>query len=104
MELKEITEKMLELLNVKSTEELSDRLFEVVKNNDMTIYEKFCEIVENDLSVDWMQMIFQYYQADRWQERQTRSQICVQEAEHSRFKNGAWIKTSDLFYMRWTIK
>ena len=60
MELKEITEKMLELLNVKSTEELSDRLFEVVKNNDMTIYEKFCEIVENDLSVDWMQMIFQY--------------------------------------------
>ena len=54
MELKEITEKMLELLNVKSTEELSDRLFEVVKNNDMTIYEKFCEIVENDLSVDWI--------------------------------------------------
>ena len=36
MELKEITEKMLELLNVKSTEKLSDRLFEVVKNNDMT--------------------------------------------------------------------
>lgn len=96
MELKEITKKMLELLNVKSTEELSDRLFEVVKNNDMTIYEKFCEIVENDLSVDWMQMIFQYYQADRREK--------MQEAEHSRFKNGAWIKTSDLFYMRWTIK
>ncbi len=70
MELKEITEKMLELLNVKSTEELSDRLFEVVKNNDMTIYEKFCEIVENDLSVDWMQMIFQYYQADRREKKQ----------------------------------
>lgn len=70
MELKEITEKMLELLNVKSTEELSDRLFEVVKNNDMTIYEKFCEIVENDLSVDWMQMIFQYYQADRREKMQ----------------------------------
>lgn len=70
MELKEITEKMLELLNVKSTEELSDRLFEVVKNNDMTIYEKFCEIVENDLSLDWMQMIFQYYQADRREKMQ----------------------------------
>lgn len=70
MELKEITEKMLELLNVKSTEKLSDRLFEVVKNNDMTIYEKFCEIVENDLSVDWMQMIFQYYQADRREKKQ----------------------------------
>ena len=70
MELKEITEKMLELLNVKSTEELSDRLFEVVKNNDMTIYEKFCEIVENDLSIDWMQMIFQYYQADRREKMQ----------------------------------
>lgn len=70
MELKEITERMLELLNVKSTEELSDRLFEVVKNNDMTIYEKFCEIVENDLSIDWMQMIFQYYQADRREKMQ----------------------------------
>ncbi len=69
MELKELTEKVLELLNIESTEELTAKLFEVVKNNDLDVYENFCCIVQ-DLSIDWLQMIFQYYQADRKEKMQ----------------------------------
>lgn len=69
MELKELTEKMLELLNVNSTDELAARLLEVVKNNDLDVYEKFCGMVQ-DLSIDWLQMIFQYYHADRKEKMQ----------------------------------
>lgn len=65
MELKELTDKTLELLEINNTDEMSSRLFEVVKNNSNQIYEQFIELVSNDLSIDWLQKIFQYYQADR---------------------------------------
>ncbi|MFQ8778318.1 MAG: hypothetical protein ACLR78_13955 [Roseburia sp.] len=64
MELKELTEKVTGLLDVQNTEELPEKIFETVKNDDFNVYEKFCDIVQ-DLSVDWLQMIFQYYHADR---------------------------------------
>lgn len=70
MELKELTEKTLDLLEIENTNEMSKRLFEVVKNNDVRIYEKFCELIKNDLSVDWLQKIYQYYQADRKEKMQ----------------------------------
>ena len=70
MELKELTEKTLELLEIKNTDEMSKRLFDIVRNNNVHIYEKFCKLVENDLSVDWLQKIFQYYQADRKEKMQ----------------------------------
>lgn len=70
MELKELTEKTLELLEIENTDEMSKRLFDTVINNDINVYERFCEIVKNDLSVDWMQKIFQYYHADRKEKMQ----------------------------------
>lgn len=70
MELKELTEKTLELLEIKDVENMSERLFEVVKNNDIQIYEQFCDLIEKDLSIDWLQKIFQYYQADRKEKMQ----------------------------------
>ena len=70
MELKELTEKTLELLEIKNTDEMSKRLFDIVRNNNFHIYEKFCKLVEDDLSVDWLQKIFQYYQADRKEKMQ----------------------------------
>ena len=69
MELKELTEKVLELLRAQSAEELPERLFEAVKNDDLNVYENFCELVQ-DLSTDWIQMIFQYYHADRKEKMQ----------------------------------
>lgn len=65
MELKELTEKTLELLKIKDTDDMSNRLFEVVRGNDTQTYDKFIELVEGDLTVDWLQKIYQYYQADR---------------------------------------
>lgn len=70
MELKELTEKVISLLEINNTDGMSEKLFEVVKNNDSEVYGKFSELVENDLSVDWLQMIFQYYKADRKEKRQ----------------------------------
>lgn len=70
MELKELTEKTLELLEIKNTDEMSKRLFDVVRNNDVQIYEKFDKLIDNDLSVDWLQMIFQYYHAERKEKMQ----------------------------------
>ena len=43
MELKELTEKTLELLKIENTDEMSNRLFEIVKNNDTQIYYQFIE-------------------------------------------------------------
>ena len=70
MELKELTDKMMQLLEIKNTEEMSKKLFDIVRKNNISMYEKFDELVENDLSVDWMQKIFQYYQADRKEKKQ----------------------------------
>lgn len=70
MELKELTEKVIDLLGIKTTDEMSGKLFEIAKSNNTKIYNSFSELVENDLSVDWLQMIFQYYQADRKEKMQ----------------------------------
>ena len=65
MELKKLTDTLLEILKIKSVDEITKRLFETVINNDIQVYEEFCKLINNDLSVDWLQMIFQYYHADR---------------------------------------
>lgn len=70
MELKELTEKTLEILEVKNVNEMPNRMLEIVINNDTRVYEGFCKLVKNDLSVDWLQRIFQYYHADRKEKMQ----------------------------------
>ena len=64
MELKELTEKTLELFEIDNISKLSSKLMQVVINNDANKYSAFVDIVK-DLSVDWLQKIFQYYEADR---------------------------------------
>ena len=77
MELKELTEKMLNLLEIENTDAMSKRLFEVAVNNDTRVYERFCKLIENDLSIDWMQKIFQYYHADRKEKMQDYTPKCL---------------------------
>ena len=69
MDLRELTNRMLEILEIKSTDEIQKRLIRVVKNDETSVYDQFCNIVQ-DLSVDWLQMIFQYYHADRKEKKQ----------------------------------
>lgn len=41
LELKELTDKALDLLGIKSTNDMSERLLETVINNDNEVYDKF---------------------------------------------------------------
>lgn len=67
MELKELTEKTLELFNSKDTTELIDKLPSYL--NDIDVKSNFKKMV-GDLSIDWLQKIFQYYEADRKDKKQ----------------------------------
>jgi type I restriction-modification system DNA methylase subunit len=69
MELKQLCEKTLEIFEIDDISELSDRLLETVINHDVEKFQAFSETVE-DLSVDWLQKIFQYYEADRTEKKQ----------------------------------
>lgn len=64
MELKELTSKVIELLNIENPEQIPDSLMEIVLNGKTEYFDGFCNLVE-DLSIDWLQKIFQYYLADR---------------------------------------
>lgn len=64
MELKELSEKVKSLFEAENIDELPKRILNTVKDNDSEKYEDFCKIVK-DLSIDWLQMIYQYYLADR---------------------------------------
>lgn len=69
MELKELSEKTLEIFDVSKISDLENALWNAININNFLIYQKFVDLVE-DLSVDWLQMIFQYYEADRKDKKQ----------------------------------
>ena len=68
MELKELTEKTLELFEAESADQLGQRLLEACKDTDKL--EAFSNLVDGDLTQDWMQKIYQYYLADRKEKKQ----------------------------------
>ena len=68
MELKELTDKTLELFGVTSPEKLGSALLAACGDPDKL--RTFRELVGGDLSVDWMQKIYQYYLADRKEKKQ----------------------------------
>lgn len=68
MELKELTDRTFELFGVDNPENLGSALMESVSNTDKL--KAFCDLVGGDLSVDWMQKIYQYYLADRKEKKQ----------------------------------
>lgn len=69
MELKQLCERTLEIFEIDDIKCLQQRLFDCVRRNDVGTYAAFHSLV-SDLSVDWMQMIFQYYYADRKEKMQ----------------------------------
>lgn len=68
MELKELTDKTLELFGVTSPEQLGSALLAACKDPEKL--SAFRELVGDDLSIDWMQKIYQYYLADREEKKQ----------------------------------
>ena len=69
MELKELCEMTLNLFDVEVVDDLGKNLMRACKDNDMQKFESFAELVGN-LDTDWLQKIFQYYQADRKEKMQ----------------------------------
>lgn len=69
IELLQFKNAFLELMNT-DIEHLSDRLMDAVMTCNTEIYDKYIELVSGDLETDYMQMIFQYYMADRVEKKQ----------------------------------
>ena len=76
LELKELSEKTLEIFKIDSIDNLGKALMECVDNNDMDKIVAFNELVD-DLSIDWLQKIYQYYCADRKDKKQDYTPKCL---------------------------
>lgn len=66
MELKDLYDKTLELFGVENAGQIGD----AVMRCDDTKKAAFVDIVGGDLTRDWMQMLYQYYLADRKEKKQ----------------------------------
>ena len=70
MELKDLYEKTLTLFSITDSDGLGAALMDCVNAHDEKHMDDFVELIDGDLSKDWLQMIFQYYQADRDEKKQ----------------------------------
>ena len=68
MELKELTDRAMELFGVNDPFQLGNALYEA--SEDESKLSKFAEMVDGDLTQDWLQKIYQYYLADRKDKKQ----------------------------------
>lgn len=69
MELLELKDAVIGIFET-DIDHLGDALMDAVENNKTELYDKFCELVDGDLSEDYLQKIFQYYHADREEKKQ----------------------------------
>ena len=77
MELKELSEKVLQLFEISNIDELGEKLFKCVETNDIDKFEEFEKLVIGELSKDWLQLIYQYYCADRKDKKQDYTPKCL---------------------------
>jgi type I restriction enzyme M protein len=68
LELKELTEKTMKLFNVSDLSALGEHLMQAC--DDESVLGAFTDLVNGDLSQDWLQKIYQYYLADRKEKKQ----------------------------------
>lgn len=77
MELKELSTKTLELFQVLSVDDLGAALMLCVSEDETDKMQAFFEMVDGDLTRDWLQMIYQYYCADRKDKKQDYTPKCL---------------------------
>lgn len=70
MELNELVKKTLTLFLVDRVENLGAALLTCVEGQEVDRMDAFVAMIDGDLAVDWLQMIYQYYQADRQGKKQ----------------------------------
>lgn len=77
MELKELTGKVLELFKADSYKDLTACIREAITSNDCSaIYDGYLKLCP-DLSVDWLQRIYQFYCADRKEKKQDYTPVAL---------------------------
>ena len=64
MELLELKNAILEIFDT-DIDHLGAALMDAVQDNRTELFDQFCELVNGDLTEDYLQKIFQYYHADR---------------------------------------
>lgn len=69
IELGKLCKELYRAFECNECQELKGKLFDTVINNDTERFTAFCDIV-GDLTTDWLQKIFQYYEADRQEKKQ----------------------------------
>ena len=65
MELKYLVEKTYEIFDCTNTQELKNKLYNVCINNQTEKIKEFAQLIEYDMKTDYLQKIYQYYEADR---------------------------------------
>lgn len=70
VELKKLIDGVFKIFEVNDTKHLKQSLYKCVINKDEEKMDKFCEFINYDFSVDYMQKIYQYYEADRKEKMQ----------------------------------
>ncbi len=70
MELLDFKNKILSLCNVQKIEELKKVIMKAVIDNDTAFFDAYKELVDADNTKDWLQALWQYYEADRMDKKQ----------------------------------
>ena len=78
IELLELKEKVTSIFK-SDVEHLGEAIMESVNQHDVEKYDAFVAAVEGDLATDWLQMVFQYYHADRDEKKQDYTPKCLAE-------------------------
>ena len=73
MELKELTDKTKDLFGIDDIGKLGSELIKCEEEKLRAFY----ELVEGDLSRDYLQMVYQYYMADRKEKKQDYTPACL---------------------------
>ena len=72
MELKELTLKICDIFGCSSITTLPDKvMFALFSQNPTLYFEKYKELCP-DLTVDWMQRVYQFYHADRKEKKRNK--------------------------------
>lgn len=70
IELSVLYKSTCDLFGVEDSKSLGSALMKCVLTSNIEQIDKFSSLIKGDFSKDWLQMIFQYYQADRKEKKQ----------------------------------
>ena len=77
MELKELSIKTLNIFGAENFDDLGKAIMSCVTENNVSKMQDFFDMVDGDLSKDWLQMIYQYYCANRKNKKQDFTPKCL---------------------------